>query len=631
VGCTLLAASDELISSAHPVDAPIPHSVHVDEPVPAVSGPHPRLIFSDAEIPAMKAAIAADPQLSLKFDELKKEGDRALSEPPAVYIRDTEKSLIQSRLVLSRVSTLAGLYRLTGERRYADRAKQEMLAAAAFKDWRPIDFLPTAELLNAMGLGYDWLYSYLTPDERSTILHAILEQGLQPAQHGYKFQEDWTYTTSNHNIVGNGGVAVAAIAVADDEPKLAKELIDKTRHALPPAMDEYAPDGAWPEGPIYWDYATRYATYYLSALDSGLGTDFGTSTYPGFRKTGMFRIYSTGPTKKTFNFGDAEEQIHPAPFMFYFARRFKLPIYAAHENYVSTGESNIFELIWRSRLGPIPSFESLAEQALPLDAYFRGVDVAFLRGSWSDPNATWVGFKAGTNKGSHRHLDLGSFVMDALGERWALDLGPDDYGLPGYNGTDKRWTYYRCSTEGHNTLTIDGANQSFDADAQLIAFHTGSDRSYAVVDTTGAYPHAHRVLRGIEMLGRRDLLVVDEVEMSDPSQITWNFHTKANISLDGDGAVLEMGGKKLRARILAPEGARFEIANANPPAPQKQEPNVKNLQVQLRDRSSRTRIIVLLSPELTPPSERILRSVDQPIKVDPLKSWIEQGPIGGGR
>jgi hypothetical protein len=647
VGCRAIAAAaaaagdGELISSDHHHDSdtpPPPHSVHANEPIPEITAAHPRLVFADAEIPAVMAAVHRDPILSQKFDLLRHEGEKILSQPPAAYVHDTEKALIVSRLVLTRVGTLAGLYRLTGDARFAARARTEMLAAAAFPDWHADDFLPTAELLNAEGLGYDWLYHYLSSTDRSTIYHAILNDGLLPAKEAYGKKAAWTYTTSNHNVVGNGGVAVAAVAIADEDRKLAQQLISDTRRSIPPAMSEYAPDGAWPEGPIYWDYATRYAIFYLSALDSGLGTDFGASTYPGFADTGMFRIQSTGPTKGTFNFGDAEEQIHPTPFMFYLANRFHRPIYAAHENYLALSEVNIFEIIWRSRVGVVEPFEKLAEKSIPLDALFRGVDVAFMRGDWLDPGTTWVGFKAGTNKGSHRHLDLGSFVMDALGERWALDLGPDDYGLPGYNGSDKRWTYYRCSTEGHNTLTINSANQNPDGDSKMLAFRSGPDRSYAVVDMTAAYPHAKRVMRGIELLDRRNIAIIDEVETSGPARITWNFHTKAKISIDATDATLRLGGKILRAEILSPKGATFEIVAANPPPPQKQEPEVHDLIVHLPERVSKTRIIVLLSPIAAPggravsrDDERIVRGNESAPKFEPLQTWIDEAPVKHAR
>ena len=41
----------------------------------------------------------------------------------------------------------------------------------------------------------------------------------------------------------------------------------------------------------------------------------------------------------------------------------------------------------------------------------------------SDAEALFIGFKAGDNRVNHSHLDLGTFVLDALGQRWAIDLG----------------------------------------------------------------------------------------------------------------------------------------------------------------------------------------------------------------
>ncbi|WP_199701287.1 hypothetical protein [Jiangella rhizosphaerae] len=39
--------------------------------------------------------------------------------------------------------------------------------------------------------------------------------------------------------------------------------------------------------------------------------------------------------------------------------------------------------------------------------------------------ANFFGFKAGDNASSHADLDLGTFVLDALGTRWAAELGPE--------------------------------------------------------------------------------------------------------------------------------------------------------------------------------------------------------------
>ena len=106
------------------------------------------------------------------------------------------------------------------------------------------------------------------------------------------------------------------------------------------------------------------------------------------------------------------------------------------------------DLLWYEPAGTSPK-----AAGLPLDKYFRGAEVAVMRSDWENPQALFVGFKAGDNKANHSHLDLGSFVFDAAGARWAMDLGADDYNLPGYFGK-QRWDYYRLRAEGQNTLVI---------------------------------------------------------------------------------------------------------------------------------------------------------------------------------
>ena len=81
-----------------------------------------------------------------------------IEDPPVVHRLIGPRLLDQSRAALRRISTLAGLYRLDGDHRKADRARLEMLAAAAFPDWNPSHFLDVAEMTNALAIGYDWLY-----------------------------------------------------------------------------------------------------------------------------------------------------------------------------------------------------------------------------------------------------------------------------------------------------------------------------------------------------------------------------------------------------------------------------------------------------------------------------------------
>ena len=82
---------------------------------------------------------------------------------------------------------------------------------------------------------------------------------------------------------------------------------------------------------------------------------------------------------------------------------------------------------------------------------FRKAGVVVLR------ETTYLGIKGGANNAcEHGHYDLGSFVLDSGGVRWAMDLGPDDYNLPDYFTGVKDWP-------GHcviDTMTLSHTNMA---------------------------------------------------------------------------------------------------------------------------------------------------------------------------
>ena len=588
-------------------------STETDDALKTLRPGHPRLMVLDADLGRVKQAIEDNPVARQWHERLQRDAEKMLKEKPIERKLIGPRLLDKSRKALQRISTLAGLYRLDGDKRFAERARQEMLTAAGFEDWNPKHFLDVAEMTNALAIGYDWMFGFLSAEDRATIRTAIVEKGLKQSLPIYDKQRWWSKCEHNWNQVCNGGMTVGALAIADEEPALAAQIIADGRASIVLAMKTFGPVGGWPEGPGYWNYATSYNVFYLAALETALGTDFGFKKLPGFAETGFFRIHFTGPTGLTFNYADAHESAGTSPQMLWLAREFDQPVFAGHERAMAESRPTIFHLLWFNGRGRAPQ-----DDDQPRAAVFRGVDVAFVRSAWNERNAIFVGFKGGDNKANHSHLDLGLFVLDALGERWALDLGSDDYNLPGYFGK-QRWSYYRLRTESHNTLTLDGENQDTHAAAPLVAFSSSPQRSFAVADMTAAYPSkTTRALRGIALLDRKQVLVQDELEARQPVEVVWNFLTKAKIEAGRDRAILTMGEEKLEARILSPQGARFEVISANPPLPQHQQPDVHNLTVRLPAKTTQTRIAVLLTPG--GPAETVP-------KLEPLQAWIATGKL----
>ena len=236
---------------------------------------------------------------------------------------------------------------------------------------------------------------------------------------------------------------------------------------------------------------------------------------------------------------------------------------------------------------------------LPLDALFRKIEVAFFRSSWHDENALFVGFKGGEGGVSHGHLDLGSFVLDALGKRWAVELGLEEYEIRDFllqtGQVQERWEIYRLGTESHNTLVIDETYQNPNSQAPIIRYRSTPDRAFAVANLSEAYPSTRGVLRGVVMLDRARVLVQDEIAVDGAAHVTWGMLTAAEIALDGAVATLTMDDAHLQVRWLNPSAGRFVIEDCNPPEPQQQQPGIHKLALHLQTHQNTT-ISVLMTP-----------------------------------
>lgn len=575
---------------------------------------HPRLVLLADDIARIQQSIESDSAPRQYHQRVIAHGEAILRQPPVERVLIGPRLLDKSRTVVDRLYTLGLLYRLDGQLKWRDRAVSEMLAVAGFKDWNPSHFLDVAEMTHGMAIGYDWLYDALNPEQRRTIESAIVEKGLLEAKKAHERNVGWARSPDNWNNVCNGGVTVGALAVADIEPELANWLVGRMRDSVPKALASYAPDGAWREGPGYWGYATRYTVYLLAALESALGTDFGLGAAPGLSEAGTHRLHITGPTGLFFNFADCGEAANDDPALFWLARRYNQSVLAAAQRLFVGERGTTRDLMWYDARG---SLEEI--QQLPLDAHFKNIHVAVMRSAWLQPEAIYVGFKGGDNQAGHAHLDLGTFVLDALGERWAAELGADDYNMPGYFG-GQRWTYYRLKTEGQNTLTLNGANQNTRAAAPIINFASSPAKALAVADLTKAYESAGatRVWRGVALRdGRSRVLVQDELDLTKPADVIWTMHTQATVATDGALATLQKGGKTLEAQLLSPANARFSFEALDLARPQRPARGMGKLLVRLPAQEGMVRIAVLLQPS----SERV-----KELTLTPLAGWETSHP-----
>jgi hypothetical protein len=237
-----------------------------------------------------------------------------------------------------------------------------------------------------------------------------------------------------------------------------------------------------------------------------------------------------------------------------------------------------------------------------LDRYFDGpVEVAVFRSAWDDPNALFVGIKAGYNQVNHGHLDLGNFELDALGVRWVRDLGADNYNLPGYwdrKRGGKRWSYYRLNSASHSVPMLGGKDQDPLAKSSFVKVEANTREPFAIVDLTEAYGEfAASVRRGVVLADRKAVIVRDEFELKEPCDIVWGITTDAHITLRKEWiAELKLNGKTLHARVQAPYHAAFSVESAEQEPPQKTNKGVKRLVLRLPRAEGNVSVAVLFSP-----------------------------------
>lgn len=538
--------------------------------------PHPRL-FLPRKKEEWKKQIESCELLGKARDLVLRDAEAFILISPVERKLSGKRMLGVSRDCLVRVSTLAMAWQITGDGRFAEKAEKEMLAAADFSDWNPSHFLDVAEMTAALAIGYDWLYGTLTESTRKKVRQAILDKGLLPSLQGKPW---WVNGGNNWNQVCNGGLSLGALAIAEEAPDTAAEILCRAVKSLPYVMKSYAPDGAYPEGPGYWTYGTTYNVLLLAALESAIGTDFGLGGQPSFLASAHFIVHATGPTGLVHNYSDCRAEVDLLPALFWLAKRSNDPSVLSGQN--SEARKSLtdngkpfhagynflpFLLLWSN-------FQSESPPPKNLDWSGQGTNpVAFFRSGW-DRDASFVGIKAGTPSANHGHMDAGSFVFDANGIRWVLDPGMQDYNSLESSGIDlwqmaqdsPRWKVFRLSNASHSTLTINGAQQNVRGHASLTAGDLEGKSPSATIDLSEIYSgQAVKVIRKITLENRRNLRVEDTFENVSGGSIRWQIPTTAEIQILGDEATLKEGGKTLLVCVIAPTEARWQSIDVSKP------------------------------------------------------------------
>ena len=163
---------------------------------------HPRLMMNESGLEHIKLRQKSDATLRKYVRDVMKKADDYCLKPALSYeAREGYRLIFVSRECMHRMYTLGMAWRLTGDEKYARKAQDDLLAVCALENWRPslaiiypnepkyknnpqygsrppFSFLDVSEMTHAVGIGYDWFYSYMSPETRETIKSGLIRHGL---------------------------------------------------------------------------------------------------------------------------------------------------------------------------------------------------------------------------------------------------------------------------------------------------------------------------------------------------------------------------------------------------------------------------------------------------------------------
>lgn len=535
---------------------------------------HPRLLWQEGGEAQVERLIATHPEMMGIHKRILRFCDATLDKPTSTRIKTGKRLLDVSRAVLKRTLYLSYGYRMTGNVAYLQRAEQEMLAACEFSDWNPSHFLDVGEMAFGLAIGYDWLYDGLSEQSRATIRKGIIDKALNVAQ---TKQAKFYRSKTNWNQVCNGGLVCAALAIAEDEPELAKVIVDKALGSINLALQNYAPDGAYPEGFQYWTYGTSYQVLLNDALETVLGHASGLNEAPGLLRSARFVQFMTAPSGDCFCFSDANPRAYSNIMMPWFAYKTGDPSLMWLEmKYLADANTDFGEYNEERHLPCLLIFASrvdLSNITPPTETVWEsdGINPLYIyRSGWISPNDTYLGIKGGLASFSHSHMDAGSFVFEYDGVRWAMDLGMQAYyslekeGVDLWNMTQnsQRWDVYRIGPDAHNTLTLDGANHIVDGKAEITRTWNTRTKKGAEVDLGAVLGDAvGGATRSVVLHNGKKLCVTDKVVGGQQEQtIRWTMCTPAEAVVgDKNTFILTADGKRMEVKVDAPVEVNLHV------------------------------------------------------------------------
>ena len=553
-------------------------------------GEHPRLLLRMEDFARMQASIDSESRLAKVHQQILDRGNYLLAQEPLTYQKVGKRLLNVSRAAIERILSMSYLYRMTGEEKYLLKAEATLNEVSSFADWNQDEhYLDVAEMAFGVAIGLDWLHDKLQPETKSNARRALKSYVFDTymTDDGDVFRR----SMSNWNQVCTGGIISAALACYEDNPSAMSEVIETmVENNKTHGMTIYNTDGNYSEGYTYWAYGTTYQVITMAVLENIFGNDGGLKdAVSGFAKTGQWIMFMEGPSGNCFNFSDSNAPVYPRLPLWYISSHYKDASLLYKE--VSKIDNGSYGKSFDERRF-LPLVQVFADASLlkrnlyaPVQKVWAGGETVethptvLVHTDMSDPSKDFfLGMKGGRASTSHSHMDGGSFVFDAYGMRWAMDLGLQKYNdleiygidLWNFGKNSTRWNVFRLNNFSHNVITVNNniyhneggsfLDKSFYKDKPGVLggrYTCYAANRYVKPDNDLVNPMT-RVAELVKKGDVYDLVVTDELTASDGKSpdIRWSMATAAVAEIISDKCIkLSQKGKIMYLTISESSGA----------------------------------------------------------------------------
>jgi Heparinase II/III-like protein len=523
---------------------------------------HPYLFFSNGEKQVLQDRIKNVKECKNIWESLLAKGHRYLNMPlektapqqaehPRYTFDDPETDYITE--LREGALTLAFLYQMTGDIKYANRAIEFAIAICNLKDWVeaahkfdiiyprvwpwnvPDDRVVFSYDIFAAGKAltvatvYDWVYPALTKYERDKIRNGLLEDVITRVRGNYDFFWWSTAYRCNWDAICFSGLGVAALTLLKENPQIV-DVIAEAYNRINLTFDHIGEDGGWQEGTGYYGYMMRESVLFMEALKRTSNGKYNLFNHKKIKDHPVdFLLYAL-----TANFGDSGgEPVGSTNMVNKLVEETGNSTGSWYRNQFLGEGDDVFDIIWsRPKIKPVePDRKS---------KFFRGINWAIMRSDFLDPSTVTIATKAGYNDDPHHgHLDIGQFILTYQSVPFIRDLGRMRYDEFYFN--EDRFDYPQASSKGHNVIFVNGEEQIIakkkdkpwkeGIGGKILDFQTSEKQDYVLMDPTKAYPNKElkKWRRSIILEKPVITLVFDEVESNPGAEIEARFYPGVGI------------------------------------------------------------------------------------------------------